>query len=117
MPWEKYRTDSRLLPSPRCSTRGLRGYYRGMKSCRSGQPRQVLLPHGAAGGSREGYLCPRRNTGQPASGPTAPGLLKGTPVKPAETVLVVGAAGGMALLLAQLARAAGARVIGAARLA
>jgi len=32
-------------------------------------------------------------------------------------VLVVGAAGGMALLLAQLARAAGARVIGAARLA
>jgi NADPH:quinone reductase len=49
-------------------------------------------------------------------GATALGLLAGTPVKPGETVLLVGAAGGMALLLAQLARAAGARVIGAARL-
>jgi NADPH2:quinone reductase len=50
-------------------------------------------------------------------GATALGLLAGTPVRPGETVLVTGAAGGMALLLAQLARAAGARVIGAARLA
>ncbi len=50
-------------------------------------------------------------------GATALGLLAATPVKPGETVLMVGAAGGMALLLAQLARAAGARVIGAARLA
>ena len=50
-------------------------------------------------------------------GATALGLLAATPVKPGETVLMVGAAGGMALLLAQLARAAGARVIAAARLA
>jgi NADPH:quinone reductase len=50
-------------------------------------------------------------------GPTALGLLNATGVKPADSVLIVGAAGGAALLLAQLARAAGARVIGAARLA
>ena len=50
-------------------------------------------------------------------GATALGLLAGTGVKPGETVLVLGAAGGMALLLAQLARAEGARVIGTARLA
>jgi NADPH2:quinone reductase len=50
-------------------------------------------------------------------GATALGLLAGTGVKPGESVLVLGAAGGMALLLMQLARAAGARVIGAARLA
>ena len=49
-------------------------------------------------------------------GATALGLLAGTPVKPGDTVLLTGAAGGMALLLAQLCRAAGARVIGAARL-
>jgi NADPH2:quinone reductase len=50
-------------------------------------------------------------------GPTALGLLNATGVKPADSVLIVGAAGGAALLLAQLARAVGARVIGAARLA
>jgi NADPH2:quinone reductase len=50
-------------------------------------------------------------------GPTALGLLDATDVKPADSVLIVGAAGGAALLLAQLARAVGARVIGAARLA
>ena len=50
-------------------------------------------------------------------GATALGLLAATGVKPGESVLVLGAAGGMALLLAQLARAVGAQVIGAARLA
>ena len=49
-------------------------------------------------------------------GATALGLLAATPVQPGDTVLLTGAAGGMALVLAQLCRAAGARVIGAARL-
>jgi NADPH2:quinone reductase len=50
-------------------------------------------------------------------GATALGLLAGTGVKPGEWVLVLGAAGGLGLLLIQLARASGGRVIGAARLA
>jgi NADPH2:quinone reductase len=48
-------------------------------------------------------------------GATALGLLAGTGVYPGERVLVMGAAGGMGLLLVQLARARGAQVIGAAR--
>jgi NADPH2:quinone reductase len=50
-------------------------------------------------------------------GATALGLLAGTGVNPGEWVLVLGAAGGLGLLLIQLARAGGGRVIGAARLA
>lgn len=50
-------------------------------------------------------------------GPTALSLLNSVGVTSADTVLITGAAGGAALLLAQMARAAGARVIGAARLA
>jgi NADPH2:quinone reductase len=50
-------------------------------------------------------------------GPTALGLAEATGVKPGDNVLIVGAAGGAALVLAQLAAEAGARVIGAARLA
>ena len=86
--------------------------------------------HGGAGGYSERALVPvGRLVTVPEEvdllvaaallhdGATALGLLAATPVKPGETVLMVGAAGGMALLLAQLARAAGARVIGAARLA
>jgi NADPH2:quinone reductase len=86
--------------------------------------------HGGAGGYSERVLVPvSRLVAVPEEvdlrvaaallhdGATALGLLASTPVKPGETVLVVGAAGGMALLIAQLARAAGARVIGAARLA
>ena len=86
--------------------------------------------HGGSGGYSERALVPvSRLVAVPEEvdlrvaaallhdGATALGLLAATPVKPGETVLMVGAAGGMALLLAQLARAAGARVIGAARLA
>jgi NADPH2:quinone reductase len=86
-------------------------------------------PHGGGGGYAERVLIPgghlvavpggmdlRMAAALLHDGATALGLLAGTPVKPGEIVLVVGAAGGMALLLAQLARAAGARVIGAARL-
>jgi NADPH:quinone reductase len=86
-------------------------------------------PHGGSGGYAERALVPasrlvavpegvdlRAAAALMHDGATAVGLLAGTPVKPGETVLVVGAAGGMALLLAQLASAAGARVIGAARL-
>jgi NADPH:quinone reductase len=87
-------------------------------------------PHGGSGGYSERALVPasrlvavpegvdlRMAAALMHDGATALGLLAATPVKPGETVLMVGAAGGMALLLAQLARAAGARVIGAARLA
>lgn len=86
-------------------------------------------PHGGTGGYSERAVVPASSlvaipegvdTSVAAAllhdGATALGLLAGTPVKPGDTVLVTGAAGGMALLLAQLARAAGARVIGAARL-
>lgn len=48
-------------------------------------------------------------------GVTATGLLERIAVKPGEWVLVTAAAGGMGVLLVQLARAAGGRVIGAAR--
>jgi NADPH2:quinone reductase len=48
-------------------------------------------------------------------GPTALRVAAGTGVKPGEWVLVLGAAGGMGILLVQLLRAQGARVIGAAR--
>jgi NADPH2:quinone reductase len=86
-------------------------------------------PHGGTGGYCERVLVPvsrlvavpERLGPQVAAafmhdGATALGLMAGTPVKRGETVLLVGAAGGMALVLAQLARAAGARVISAARL-
>lgn len=48
-------------------------------------------------------------------GVTALGLLERVGVKPGEWVLVTAAAGGMGVLLVQLAHAAGGRVIGAAR--
>ncbi|MGI5482069.1 zinc-binding dehydrogenase [Streptomyces lavendofoliae] len=48
-------------------------------------------------------------------GVTAAALLEATEPKPGETVLVVGASGGMGTLLVQLAKAAGARVVGTAR--
>jgi NADPH2:quinone reductase len=48
-------------------------------------------------------------------GATALGLMATTGVRPGERVLIMGAAGGMGLLLIQLARAAGGHVIGAAR--
>jgi NADPH:quinone reductase len=48
-------------------------------------------------------------------GATALGLAESTGINPGDRVLVLGAAGGLGILLVQLARAAGARVIGAAR--
>jgi NADPH2:quinone reductase len=48
-------------------------------------------------------------------GRTAFGLLDGIPVHPGTPLLITGAAGGMGLLLVQLASARGARVVGAAR--
>jgi NADPH2:quinone reductase len=48
-------------------------------------------------------------------GATALGLADSTGISPGEWVLVVGAAGGLGVLLMQLARARGARVIGSAR--
>jgi NADPH2:quinone reductase len=48
-------------------------------------------------------------------GATALRLIASTGVRPGERVLITGAAGGLGLLLLQLARAAGAQVIGAAR--
>jgi NADPH:quinone reductase len=48
-------------------------------------------------------------------GATAESLLERLAVRPGESVLVTAAAGGMGVLLVQLASAAGARVIGAAR--
>jgi NADPH2:quinone reductase len=48
-------------------------------------------------------------------GPTAVRIVRLADVRPGEHVLVLGAAGGMGILLVQLLRARGARVIGAAR--
>lgn len=48
-------------------------------------------------------------------GPTALSIARVLGIKPGELVLVLGAAGGMGILLVQLLRAHGARVIGAAR--
>jgi NADPH:quinone reductase len=48
-------------------------------------------------------------------GRTALGLVEGARIRPEEWVLVVAAGGGLGILLVQLARKAGARVIGAAR--
>ncbi|HEX4212529.1 MAG TPA: zinc-binding dehydrogenase [Candidatus Dormibacteraeota bacterium] len=47
-------------------------------------------------------------------GSTALALIRGTEVGPGRTVLVLNAAGGLGLLLVQMAHAAGARVVGAA---
>lgn len=48
-------------------------------------------------------------------GPTALGLFEAARIRPAEWVLVTAAGGGMGILLVQLARAAGARIVAAAR--
>lgn len=48
-------------------------------------------------------------------GATAMGIMEGLTIKPGDRVLILGAAGGMGTLLVQLAHAAGAQVVGAAR--
>jgi NADPH:quinone reductase len=50
-------------------------------------------------------------------GATALGLMAGTGVRPGEWVLILGAAGGLGLLLAELTRAAGGHVVAALRVA
>jgi NADPH:quinone reductase len=65
-------------------------------------------------------LIPRELTTPTAAalltdGRTALGILDGVPVKTDSSLLITGAAGGMGLLLVQLATARGARVVGAAR--
>jgi NADPH:quinone reductase len=82
---------------------------------------------GGGGGYAEQALVPAAalvpvpaGVGLPAAaallhdGATALGLVAGTGIRPGEWVLVVGAGGGLGLLLVQLARAAGAHVIAAA---
>ena len=71
-----------------------------------GAERLVPLPDG---------LDPRVAAAVMHDGATALGLMARIGARPGEWVLVLGAAGGMGLLLVQLARATGARVIGAAR--
>ena len=95
---------------------------------------RLVVAHTGSHGGSGGYASivvvpaerlvpvPRQVSGRAAAallhdGATALGLLAGTGVKPGEWVLVLGAAGGLGLLLTQLARASGGRVIGAARLA
>lgn len=48
-------------------------------------------------------------------GRTANGLCEAVPMHPGDRVLILGAAGGLGLLMVQLARAVGAHVVGAAR--
>ncbi|MBA3292883.1 MAG: zinc-binding dehydrogenase [Geodermatophilaceae bacterium] len=48
-------------------------------------------------------------------GVTGMGIVEAMSIRPSERVLILGAAGGMGTLLVQLARAAGAQVVGAAR--
>jgi NADPH2:quinone reductase len=91
-----------------------------------------VIAHTGGGGGSDGYAeqalvsaehlvpVPGRLGMQDAAavlhdGATALGLAAGTGLGAGEWVLVVGAAGGLGLLLIQLARAQGAKVIGAAR--
>jgi NADPH2:quinone reductase len=60
-------------------------------------------------------LDPRDAVAVMHDGPTALRVIRVTGIGPGDEVLVLGAAGGMGILLVQLLRARGARVIGAAR--
>jgi NADPH2:quinone reductase len=90
--------------------------------------RRVIAPTGQAGGYAEHVVVPasrliavpdgvdlRDAAAVLHDGATALGLAAATGFRSGEWVLVLSAAGGMGLLLVQLARAAGARVAGAAR--
>jgi NADPH2:quinone reductase len=87
-------------------------------------------PHGGSGGYAEQVAVPaerlvpvpdgldlRVAAAVLHDGPTALGLMTRIGARAGEWVLVLGAAGGLGLLLVQLAKAQGARVIGAARTA
>ncbi|MFF3624137.1 zinc-binding dehydrogenase [Streptomyces sp. NPDC002467] len=60
-------------------------------------------------------LGPREAAALAHDGVTGTGIAEGIGIRPGERVLILGAAGGMGTLLVQIAVAAGARVIGAAR--
>jgi NADPH:quinone reductase len=79
-----------------------------------GYAEQVAVPVGRLVPVPDG-LDPRVAAAVMHDGATALGLMTRIGARPGEWVLVLGAAGGMGLLLVQLARATGARVIGAAR--
>lgn len=89
---------------------------------------QVVVRTGGCGGYAEQVVAPanalvpvpngldaREAAALMHDGPTALGLADGAQIRPGEWVLVVGASGGLGILLVQVAKAAGARVIGAAR--
>ncbi|MGW1028013.1 zinc-binding dehydrogenase [Streptomyces sp. NPDC002577] len=83
---------------------GTRGSY--AELVRTGVDRLVPVPDGL--GSREAAALAH-------DGVTGIGIMEGIAVKPGDRVLILGAAGGMGTLLVQLAHAAGAHVVGAAR--
>ncbi|MCJ1680319.1 zinc-binding dehydrogenase [Streptomyces sp. APSN-46.1] len=71
-------------------------------------PRALLVPVPEGLGVREAAALAH-------DGVTGTGIAEGVAIKPGERVLILGAAGGMGTLLVQLAVAAGAVVVGAAR--
>jgi NADPH2:quinone reductase len=90
--------------------------------------RPVVAHTGGGGGYAEQVVVPaerlipvpdglglREATALLHDGPTALGVFEGAEIKPGEWVLVTAAGGGLGILLVQLAHAAGARVIAAAR--
>jgi NADPH2:quinone reductase len=83
---------------------GTRGTY--AELVRTSIDRLVPVPHG---------LGVRPAAALAHDGVTAMGILEGLTIKPSDRVLILGAAGGMGTLLVQLAHAAGAQVVGAAR--
>lgn len=83
---------------------GTRGTY--AEVVRAGVDRLVPVPPGL--GLHEAAALAH-------DGVTATGVMEGLAVGPGDRVLVLGAAGGMGTLLVQLAREAGAHVVGAAR--
>ncbi len=79
-----------------------------------GYAEQALVPATALMAVPDGLGLPAA-TALLHDGATALGLAQSTGIRPGEWVIVVGAGGGLGLLLVQLARAAGAHVIAAAR--
>ncbi|WP_327677673.1 zinc-binding dehydrogenase [Streptomyces sp. NBC_00467] len=92
-------TGRRVLAGP-----GTRGTY--AELVRAGVDRLVPVPEG---------LGPREAAALGHDGVTGIGIAEAAGITPGDRVLVLGAAGGMGTLLVQLAHAAGARIVGAAR--